>query len=90
MVAEWARSGEGAKAFGARHGVSKSTLFLWRSQVGEEKTRRSDEASFRPVRIRHDNGAVEIVGAAGMRVRVDKRTDERLLVKALRALSQCG
>ena len=93
LVSRWRASDEAQASFARRHGVAPWTFWYWCRKLSSERpagTGRAPAAPFVPVRVTPDAeaGVVEVVLAAGDRIRVSAGTSAELVravVTALRA-----
>jgi hypothetical protein len=87
VLQQWSRSGLSVRAFCARQGVSEPSFYAWRRTL---RQREAEALRFVPVRVVSEakpsapgDGSVELVLAAGRRLRIgpgfDGPTVQRLL-----------
>ena len=94
MLAELEASGEPLAQFARERGIAKWRLYEERRKArraGSDTPRRRGPARFAPVRVREDSRAepLELVLAAGHRVRVPAGFDETLLRRLMGVLASC-
>jgi hypothetical protein len=100
-VVQWRKSGLGSAEYAAEHGLKRSSLLWWSSQLGPNTVERaaavapSTTTTFVPVRVREDRlGAeasggtsnIEVVLCNGRRVRVTGTIDAAELARVLAAV----
>ncbi|MCG5051432.1 MAG: hypothetical protein KA712_00580 [Myxococcales bacterium] len=91
LLKAWSRSGLNADAFALKHGVGVSTLYKWRQRYQADDGDRPTSPKFLPVKVTQgQTQAAEIHAPNSVVIRVYADTDEGSLIRALKAVLQCG